>query len=128
MIYLFSRSAHSARPRSQTRMMFLGSSGSFWSDLVTILGLLGAVMRPLETVLGVLGTVLGRSWLVLGGLGAVWGGNVDFSLVFKWFGGPGTPAPLPTTERAGAVEVIRGRYTPLPQELGLEDLDLGVVA
>ena len=81
---LFNRYAHSARPRSKARMMFLGSSEPSWSDLGAILGPLEAVMGTLETVLEplgadleLLGAILGRSWRLLGGswmpLGAILG-------------------------------------------------------
>ena len=92
-------------------------------------------MGRLGMILADLGAVLGRSWgglgTVLGGLGdlgAVWGENVDFSFVFVRFGGPATPAPRPTSKRAGPVEGVRGRHKSLPQELGLEDFKLGLLA
>ena len=82
------------------------------------------------------GSCLGSSWNGLGGswggglgdLGAVWGENIDCSVVLQRFGGPATAAPLPTSKRAGPVEGVRGRRKSLPQELGLEDLDLGLRA
>ena len=76
---------------------------------------------------GGLGVVLGRSLGGLGDLRAVWGEHVVFSLVLYRFGGPVGTARLPNWNRARPVHGVRGTHESVPQELGLVDLDLGLL-
>ena len=98
--------------------MFLGSSGSSWSDLGTILGLLGSVMGPLEKVLEPLGDVLGASGSALERLRAVLD-RLGSVLGASWavLEAPGEGQPPPTCQQGSGPSQLgggRGRVNPPP--------------
>ena len=49
---------------------------------------------------------------------------IDFEAVLE----PPSPGQPPAAPRAGPVEGVRGRHKSVPQELGLQDFDLGLLA
>ena len=79
-----------------------------WRLLVCLLGALGSLLEALGMLLEHLRGILALSWEPYWFLGGPEGENVAFSLVLQRSGKPPSPAPPPTSIRAGAVEGGRG--------------------
>ena len=110
-------------PKRVFRTVFVGLGGEVAKILFhEVFGSLEAAKPFFPAMLGGLEAVKPVFPAVDGGL------DVAKQLFPATFGGPGPPARPPTSERAEAMEGIRGGHKSFTQDLGLEHLDLGLLA